>query len=151
MGSGTLSGDAASYTTTALRLSGGEDAITAVYKGDANHAASTSAAYTEKDGKAATTTSLGTSGSPSAFGSLVTFTATVGSGVGMPAGNVVFKDGTTVIGTVALLSGSAQLATSALAVGTHTIHAHYNGKGIRTRRATKSELSECVLFASISG
>ncbi len=129
LGSGTLSGDAASYTTTALQLSGGEDAITAVYKGEANHAASTSAAYTEKVDKAATTTSVGTSGSPSTSGSLVTFTATVGSGAGTPAGNVVFKDGTTVIGTVALSSGSAQLATSALAVGTHTIHAHYDGNG----------------------
>jgi sugar lactone lactonase YvrE len=129
LGSGTLSGGSASYTTTATQIPGGEDAITAVYNGDANHAASTSAAYTQTVNKEATTTSLKTSGSPSTQGNPLTFTATVSSSVGTPAGNVVFKDGTTLLGTVALSGGTAQFTTSALAVGTHAIHADYQGNG----------------------
>jgi len=129
LGSGILSGGTASYTTTAIQIPGGKDAITAVYKGDANHAASTSAVYTQTVDKAATTTSLATSGSPSTQGNPVTFTATVSSSVGTPAGNVVFKDGTTLLGTVVLSGGTAQFITSTLAAGTHTIHANYQGNG----------------------
>ena len=129
LGSGMLSGGSASYTTTATQIPGGEDAITAVYNGDVNHAASTSAAYTQTVNKEATTTLVITSGSPSTFGSPVTFTATVSASVGTPAGNVAFTDGTTLLGTMALSGGTAQFTTSALAVGTHIIHADYHGNG----------------------
>jgi hypothetical protein len=129
LGSGTLSGGVASYTTTATQIPGGEDAITAVYNGDANHDAGTSTAYTQTVNKEATTTLVITSGSPSTFGNPVTFTATVSASVGTPAGNVAFTDGTTLLGTMALSGGTAQFTTSALAVGTHTIHADYHGNG----------------------
>jgi hypothetical protein len=129
LGSGTLSGGSASYTTTATQIPGGQDAITAVYSGDANHAASPSTAYPQTVNKEATTTVVMTSGSPSNFGNLVTFTATVSASAGTPAGNVAFTDGTTLLGTMALSGGTAQFTTSALAVGTHTIHADYHGNG----------------------
>ncbi|MGA8213798.1 MAG: Ig-like domain repeat protein [Candidatus Sulfotelmatobacter sp.] len=130
LGSGTLSGGTASYTTTtATQLPGGADAITAVYNGDNNHVTSTSAVYTQTVDIAATTTSLGTSGSPSTSGNPVTFTATVSSTAGSPQGNVVFRDGTTLLGTVQFEGGTAQFTTSALTAGTHTIHAHYQGTG----------------------
>jgi YVTN family beta-propeller protein len=129
LGGGTLSGGAVSYTTTATQLPAGTEAITAVYNGDANHAASTSVAYMQTVNKAATTTVVVTSGSPSTSGSPVTFTATVGSSVSAAPGGVTFKDGSTLLGTVALSGGTAIFTTSGLAVGTHTIHAHYNGNG----------------------
>jgi hypothetical protein len=129
LGSGTLSSGTASYTTTATQLPAGQRDVTAVYRGDANHLASTSAVYTQTVKKAATTTVAVTSGSPSTQGSSVTFTATVSSSVGTPAGNVAFTDGTTPLGTVTLSGGTAQLTTSALAVGRHTIHADYQGNG----------------------
>jgi Bacterial Ig-like domain (group 3)/Divergent InlB B-repeat domain len=129
LGSGTLSGGNASYTTTVTQIPGGEDAITAVYTGDSNHDASTSAAYRQTVDEEATTTLVITSGSPSNQGSSVTFTASVSANVGTPGGNVAFRDGTTLLGTVALSGGTAQFTTSGLAVGTHTIHAHYQGTG----------------------
>jgi hypothetical protein len=57
----------------------------------------------------------------------VTFTATVSASVGTPTGSVSFIDGTTSLGFVVLKAGVAAFATSSLAVGTHTITAHYAG------------------------
>jgi hypothetical protein len=60
----------------------------------------------------------------------VTFTATVSTaGLGTPSGNVQFFDGANPIGgTIALnASGQAQVTTSALTVGSHTITAQYAG------------------------
>lgn len=82
-----------------------------------------------------TTTTVITSGSPSTYGSSVTFTATVTSGT--PTGNVDFmyggtdcSDGTA-IGTTQTLDGSGQasVSTSTLVVGTYTIRACYLGDG----------------------
>jgi hypothetical protein len=79
---------------------------------------------------AATTTSISSSANPSVFGQSVTFTATVSTaGLGTPSGNVQFFDGANPIGgTIALnASGQAQVTTSALTVGSHTITAQYAG------------------------
>ena len=79
---------------------------------------------------AATTTAVISSANPSVFGQPVTFTATVSTaGLGTPSGNVQFFDGANPIGgPVALnLSGQAQLTTSSLSVGSHTITAAYAG------------------------
>jgi hypothetical protein len=47
-----------------------------------------------------------------------------------PTGTVVFWDGATVLGAVALdASGKASLSTAALAVGRHAITATYSGDG----------------------
>jgi len=75
-----------------------------------------------------TTTVLTSSSNPSNFGDSVTFTATVSASSGTPAGNVEFRDGATVLGTVALnASGQATYATSALSAGSHNITAVYVG------------------------
>ena len=59
----------------------------------------------------------------------MTFTATVtGGGNPVTVGTVTFRDGTTVLATIALDgSGQATFTTSSLAVGTHTITATFNG------------------------
>jgi len=79
--------------------------------------------------KAPTTTVLSTSGSPSQFGQAVTFTATVSSTYGaIPDGEFVkFFDGSKLMGSVALQSGTAAYTTSTLSVGTHAIKAKYVG------------------------
>jgi hypothetical protein len=78
-----------------------------------------------------TTTTLNSSQNPSNFGQAVTFTATVigqsGFYKGTPTGTVSFYDGTTNIGNSNLISGTATLMTSTLAVGTHSMTATYNG------------------------
>ena len=62
------------------------------------------------------------------YGTAVAFTATV---VPAAPGSVVFKDGSTTLGTVTLVSGQATFTTSAtaLALGSHSITAYYGGSG----------------------
>lgn len=77
----------------------------------------------------ATTTVVTSSVNPSVFGQPVTFTATVTSAAGTPSGNVQFFDGATPLGGAVALNGSgqAQITTSSLSVGSHTITAQYAG------------------------
>jgi hypothetical protein len=132
LGTATLDGSGnASITTAPTTLRGGSQQITATYSGDKNYA-TTSGALTQVVNKAATTTELTSSANPSTSGASVTFTATVTwSGTEIPAGNVQFKDGATVIATVALatVNGAAvaTFTTATLTVGTHSILAHYRG------------------------
>ena len=76
-----------------------------------------------------TTTTLLSSLNPSYSSQSLTLTATVTSQTtGTPTGTVTFLDGTTQLGQVALgANGQAQLPTSALAVGSHSISAQYGG------------------------
>ncbi|MCX6876155.1 MAG: DUF6288 domain-containing protein [Verrucomicrobia bacterium] len=71
-----------------------------------------------------TTTLASSLGATGAYGSAVTFTATVTAGA---SGTVTFKDGATVLGTGTLSSGQASIATSSLALGGHSITASYGG------------------------
>ena len=75
--------------------------------------------------RATTTTTLGSSVNPSAFGQQVTFTATVTGD--SPTGSVTFVDNGTVLGTSPIVGGVAQLDVTSLGVGTHTITASYVG------------------------
>jgi len=113
------------YTTTGTR------SITATYSGDGDNLGSTSAALKQvvKALPAATTTVVGTSGSPSFINQSVTFTAKVTSTYGpIPDGEMVtFSDGTTPLATVPLSGGLAAYSTSALKAATHTIKAAYAG------------------------
>ena len=79
--------------------------------------------------QAATVTSVSSSVNPSDFGQSVTFTATVTSSGGVPAGNVQFKDNGNNLGAPASLSGGgvATVNTAALTVGAHVITADYAG------------------------
>src|SRR5207244_1906407 len=108
----------------------GTHSITASYSGDSNFNGSTSAVLTQTVNKANTTTTVASSANPSVFGQSVTFTATVAvvsPGAGSPSGSVTFLDGATTLGTGTLSGGTATFATSALAVGSHSITASYGG------------------------
>lgn len=77
-----------------------------------------------------TATSLVSSLNPSGFSQSLTLTATVvpQGGTGTPTGTVTFLDGPNQLGQVALdVNGQAQLASSTLAVGSHSISAQYSG------------------------
>jgi hypothetical protein len=123
----------ATCQTSALAV--GNHSITADYSGDASYAASTSSAFTQSITQHGTSTALAASPvSPSQFGDPVTFTATVTAatqGVTTPDGTVTFKDGGTAIAGCAAqtldANGKATCTTSALAIGSHTISAVYNG------------------------
>jgi hypothetical protein len=94
-----------------------------------------------------TSTTVASSGSPSAFGQSVTFTATVAltaPGPPNPTGTVEFFDGATELGTGALASnGTATFSTSSLNVATHSITAQYLGDTNFTG-STSTPLSQVV-------
>ena len=82
--------------------------------------------------------STASSSNPSKFGQPVTFTTTVMASVGsgrLPTGSVVFKDGTSTLGSAVLANGQASLTTSSLSLGAHTINAHYSGSEAFNRNA----------------
>jgi hypothetical protein len=127
LGTVPLSGNQATlpWTFTAV----GTQTINAVYLGDANDKLSSGVANlaVRQD---TTTTTVTSSGTPSVLGQSVTFTATVAPvspGAGVPTGNVVFKDGATVLATVPLAGGVATYSTSTLTQGVHSISAAYQG------------------------
>jgi hypothetical protein len=145
IGSAPLVSGTATFATSSLSF--GAHSLTAVYSGDANHAASTSALVTEQIVQAATA-ALSSSVNPSVSGQNVVFTAKLG-GVGslVPTGNVILSDGATTLATVALdATGAATYATSALAVGSHTITLAYAGD--KNYGAASATLTQTVQNAS---
>jgi hypothetical protein len=127
LGTGTLSGSLASFTTSSL-LPVGTNYVRAVYGGDSTLLGSTSKPVDQVVNKAATTTTLTSSQNPSNVGQSVTFTASVTPQFsGTVKGNVTFYDGATALQTVALSGGVAKFTTSALTSGSHPITATYNG------------------------
>jgi hypothetical protein len=60
-------------------------------------------------------------------GDAVTFTASVNGTIGTPTGTVTFLDGTTSLGSAALVNGVATFTTTALTGGNHSITASYGG------------------------
>jgi YVTN family beta-propeller protein len=136
----TLSASGAQLTTSALTV--GVHSITAVYSGDANNAPSTSTAVTETVTKESSTTALSTSAATIQAGQPVTFTATVTGA--SPTGTVQFMDGATNLSSAVTLSGgSAQLTTSTLTVGGHSITAAYSGDA-NNSKTTSAAVTETV-------
>ncbi len=86
-------------------LNAGVHSITAVYLDDANFTGSTSGVLSDTVNKANTTTALSASSNSSFAGDLDTLTVAVNvvaPGSGIPTGNVIFMDGSTVIDTTTL-------------------------------------------------
>ncbi len=123
IGSAQLSEGTASVVISAL--ASGSHSLTAIYTGDTNNAASTSAALTQTVNKAITSTSVQSSSSPSTFGQSITFTANVSPSTA--TGTVTFNDGPNVLGTGALVSGTATFTTPSVSSGSHSISAAYGG------------------------
>jgi hypothetical protein len=124
---------AGGQTTTSMLLTTlpiGANAITATYDGTDVFLASSSAPASVAVTKAPTTLGLGSSANPTTVAQPVTFTATVfpGSGSG-ETGTVTFFDDGVPLGTGTVALGQATLTTAALAMGTTTITARYDGDG----------------------
>ena len=117
----------AAFSTAAL--TGGGHTITAVYSGSGDNAGSTSAVLNETVNKVPSTTTFISNLNPAPHGRTVTLTATVFPSAGIASGSVTFMDGATPLGTgtVNTTSNKAQIKTSSLAVGTHSITARYGG------------------------
>ncbi len=131
-----LSGGSATFTTSALSTA--DHAITAVYSGDANFLASTSAPLAQTENQDASATSLALTGDNgsggSVYGQALTLTATVTAtapGSGTPTGTVTFSTGTgpdaVTIGQATLIGGVATLGNVILDSGDYSISASYSG------------------------
>ena len=115
------SGQASASATT--NQIAGSYAVTATANGS-----STSASFNLTNNPAPTHTDVTSSVNPSPFGQSVTFTATVTSFGGTPSGTLQFKDNGTNLGPAMTLNvGVAQVTTSTLTPGTHTIETVYSG------------------------
>lgn len=114
---------------TRSNLIPGNHDIVATYASDTQFAASVgSLTQVVQNG---TSTTVSSSSSPSSFGQLVTFTASVtasSAAPGTPTGSVSFKEAATVLATVAVdATGHASFSTAALSIGSHTIVADFTG------------------------
>ncbi|MCU1345097.1 MAG: hypothetical protein JWL70_1363, partial [Acidimicrobiia bacterium] len=124
IGTGSLVGGSLTVTTSSFAVA--SHSITAVYVGDANFKASTSATLTQVVNRAPTATTLTAAPAGTAtFGNPVTFTATVNvpaPGAGTPTGPVVFTvDGTTVQTVNLNAALQAAVTTTSLGAGNHIV------------------------------
>jgi|GEM_PF-1222370 len=150
LGSGTLSANEATFTTSSITA--GTNGIYAMYVGDTNFTSSTSNNLSQIVNKASTTTVVASNLNPSLFGNSVTFTATVSTvapGAGVADGNVDFFRDSTLLGTATLdASGLASISSSALPAGIGSITAVYAGSG-NFNGSTSSAISQVVNQAPI--
>jgi hypothetical protein len=149
LGSGTLNGNVASYSTANLPV--GSNSITASYT-DTNNVSSTSTPLTQVV-EQNTAITVASSLNPSVHGAAVTFTAVVtATGTTVPTGTVAFYDGGVQFGTGTLkaagtASAVATFQTASLAAGTHSITAAYAGDA-NDFASTSAALSDTVNIAS---
>ena len=136
--SGVVSGDTVTLGGTATGAFGDKNVGTGktvtisglgLAGGDAGNYSLTAPTATADITGAGTTTALVSSENPSGPGSNVTFTATVSSGAGTPAGNVVFLANGVPFSTNTLVSGAAAASTTALPLGTNGVAAQYATQG----------------------
>jgi subtilisin-like proprotein convertase family protein len=151
LGQSKLSGGAARLTTTTLPAGG--HTVTAVYAGATGLAGSTSPAVSQHVNPASASIALADSASgPIAYGTLLTFTATVTNTSGtsaVPTGVVKFLDGTTSLGQASLSGGKAVLANLTLTAGVHHVTAVYNSNANFTP-VTSAAVSQQVNAARAS-
>jgi hypothetical protein len=108
-------------------LAAGTHTLTARYSGDSNYASAISPAVTITVAPAVTTTTLASSANPISAGQNVTFTATLANTSPGVSGTVTFKNGSTTLGTAAVMQGSAAFTTSFPSGGNQIITAAYGG------------------------
>ncbi|HET9423408.1 MAG TPA: Ig-like domain repeat protein [Nocardioides sp.] len=151
-----LTNGVAEYQTSDLAV--GAHSFQARYVSeDPNFVTSLSSEASHQVNKAATKTTVTTSGSPSVFGQPVTFTASVSvqaPGAGDPSGTITFTDGSTVIDTQPVSSatgGQASITVSNLSVAQHAITAAYDGddsfqgsNGSVTQKVNRAQTSTVV-------
>ena len=126
---GTAVLDNTGTASLATTLAAGNQAISAVYSGDANYAGGTSPVVNTVTGATVTATTLSLNPNPVAAGGLVTFTSSVGPVVNgiPPSGSVQFLAGGQLICTGTLAGGTASCLAVPTFSGSATITAVYSG------------------------
>jgi large repetitive protein len=153
LGTGTLASTGANTATATFATSAlpvGTDQITATYGGDTDDFGSTSAALAQVVNTATTSTTLTASANPVIAGTSVILTATVAetTGSGVPTGTVNFMNGATLLGTGTLNAKGVATYTAALAVGTYSVTAVYQGDSNNAGSTSTPPLSLSVVEAT---
>ena len=146
-----LTNGASCPTPAGTGFAAGTHVFTAVYLGDATHAAAVSNAVTVVVKQDATSTSLASSTNPVAAGGNVVYSAVVQGQHGRVAGTVSFMDGDALVGSAPLDgSGRASLSALMMAPGTHAMTAVYAGdaNSAGSSSAPVSEVVESPLAGS---
>lgn len=137
---GTANLNAKGVATITRNLNAAGYVIAAEYVGDINNHSSLSRVLRQRVEPATTAASLSSSLNPSPAGQPVTFTAQITSPTVTPTGPVTFTNGKTVLGTVQLTAGSAQL-TAVLPSGSTNVTVTYPGdSNIRTSSASLTQV-----------
>jgi Bacterial Ig-like domain (group 3)/FG-GAP-like repeat len=141
IGTGTTTGGAATFSSSALRA--GTHTIKSIYSGDFNFKSSY-AVLTQVVELYPSATSLSSNPNPSSSGQTVHLTATVStSAPGGPSGTVTFKNGSIAIGKATLNAGTATFSTAKLPVGTLSLTATYNGS-TQSAKSTSAPVNQVV-------
>lgn len=114
------------FSTSTLAV--GRHTVTAVYQGDGNYVASTSASLVKSISLATTDLTMAGPATAVDVTAVAAFTATLtGNGVA-PTGALVLRDGNTVVASQNVTNtGTYTLSVSTLSIGTHTLSAAYAG------------------------
>jgi hypothetical protein len=127
----------ASYAANGITVIGsGTHNIFASYSGDDSRTPSQSA-IVSLSGQQTSSVLVTSSANPSAYGSSVTFSATVVAGA---TGKVTFLDGATALGTGTISAGNVSISTGSLSAGEHLITATYDGDSNFTISTSRSLL-----------
>jgi hypothetical protein len=141
------SSDQATLTTSLVAI--GQHAITAEYSGDSNFGASTSSPLTEVIQGIPTTTQVSVIPNPGTFLQPITLIANITSASALPinTGSVNFFDNGSLITTVSVANGLAELTVPDLNVGEHSISAQYVNDVTDFASSQSSTVSETILPA----
>jgi hypothetical protein len=137
-------------TLTLSTLTPGTQSITASYSGDGNFNKSISPNFSQTVSKALPVSTLTSSPNSPVYGQSVTLTAVIApstQGIASPTGSVTFKNGSTILGQVALSAGQAGIVALTLPVGSDSISAVYSGDS-NYSAGTPAVLVETVNLAS---
>ncbi len=135
-------------TITVSTLVPGAHSVVATYEGDVNDAPSSSSALVETVKASGIT--VGSSSNPAVSGQNITLTAQLNASGPVPAtGTAIFRDNGVALGSATFnAAGTATLATSTLAVGTHGITVSYAGDN--NYAAAGGQISQVVIGATTS-
>jgi sugar lactone lactonase YvrE len=146
----TPTGGAASTVTSASVLAAGSYTLSVTFTPtDTTDYQSTTAQVMLAVKQTTPSIALVSSLNPVLITNAITFTATASSPAGTPTGSVSFLDGTTLLGSVTLSSGTASYTTSALVAATHSITAVYSGDA-NFASATSAAVAELVQDYSLT-
>lgn len=129
-----------SFSTVGIHM------LTAVYSGDANYVAATTAPLAQ-DVVDPSTITLTSSINPSSVGQSTNLTATILFTGPAPTGTVTFYDGSTAIGSGTVSGGAVTIPAIFTTVGTHLLKAVYSGD-TNNASETSPNYSQIVVSAS---